>query len=240
MSEAVTKSTVEAIRARFEKDVERFSNLETRQTATIDAPLVLELITTSAAATTPAARDVVDVGCGAGNYTLKLLERLPHLNAMLVDLSQNMLDRAAQRVGAATGGKVKALAGDIREIPLGDGSMDIILAAAVLHHLRTDAEWELVLRKFHRCLRPGGSIWIADLVAHEMPAIQRKMWDGYGDYLSRLGGPDYREKVFAYVEAEDTPRSLTYQINLLQRVGFGPVEVLHKHNCFAAFGAIRK
>ena len=32
------KSTVEEIRQRFDKDVERFSNLETGQSATIDAP----------------------------------------------------------------------------------------------------------------------------------------------------------------------------------------------------------
>ena len=44
------KSTVEQIRQRFDNDVERFSNLETGQSATIDAPLVLELITQAATA----------------------------------------------------------------------------------------------------------------------------------------------------------------------------------------------
>src|SRR6476661_1418053 len=100
------KSTPEQIRQRFDNDVERFSNLETGQSATIDAPLVLELIAEAAAATTPGARAVLDVGCGAGNYTLKLLQRLPGLDATLVDLSPRMLDRAAQRVGRATSGEV--------------------------------------------------------------------------------------------------------------------------------------
>jgi len=36
------KSTIEEIRERFDKDVERFSNLETGQQATMDAPLVLD------------------------------------------------------------------------------------------------------------------------------------------------------------------------------------------------------
>jgi len=51
------KSTPEQIRQRFDNDVERFSNLETGQSATMDAPLVLELITSAAAATNPDARD---------------------------------------------------------------------------------------------------------------------------------------------------------------------------------------
>src|SRR6266568_419639 len=101
------KSTPEEIRARFDQDVERFSNLETGQSATIDAPLAMELIAHAAAATTPAAKDVLDVGCGAGNYTLKLLQRLPGLNPTLIDLSVPMLDRAQQRIATQTNGAIR-------------------------------------------------------------------------------------------------------------------------------------
>src|SRR6187200_2729184 len=125
------KSTVEEIRRRFDADVERFSDLETGQSATVDAPLAMALVAESAAVTTPHARHVLDVGCGAGNYTLKLLQRLPNLDATLVDLSRPMLDRATQRVGQATAGTVTALQGDIRDIALPEGGFDIILAAAV-------------------------------------------------------------------------------------------------------------
>ena len=55
------KSTVDEIRARFDKDVERFSNLQTGQSATIDAPLALELIAEGAATTTPHATRLLDV-----------------------------------------------------------------------------------------------------------------------------------------------------------------------------------
>ena len=141
------KSTVEEIRARFDADVERFSNLETGQAATIDAPLCLDLITQTARAATPAARAVLDVGCGAGNYTLKLLQHLPNLDCTLIDLSQPMLERAHERVGAATDGQIETIQDDIREIELGEARFDVILAAAVLHHLRSEAEWLSVLSK---------------------------------------------------------------------------------------------
>src|SRR4051794_12730259 len=100
------KSSVEEIRQRFDADVERFSNLDTGQSATVDAPLAMELVARAAAATTPHARHVLDVGCGAGNYTLKLLEHRPGLDVTLIDLSRPMLDRAAERVGRATAGTV--------------------------------------------------------------------------------------------------------------------------------------
>jgi tRNA (cmo5U34)-methyltransferase len=233
------KSTVDEIRQRFDADVERFSNLETGQSATVDAPLAMALVAQAAAVTTPHARHVLDVGCGAGNYTLKLLELLPNLDATLIDLSQPMLDRAKERVSRATTGRVTTIQADIREVKLSNGEYDIVLAAAVLHHLRTDTEWRDVFAAFYRALRPVGSAWVFDLVECSIPAVQALVRQRYGDYLTRLKDEAYRDHVFAYVEKEDTPRPLLFQLDLLRQVGFAQVDVLHKNVCFAAFGAMK-
>jgi tRNA (cmo5U34)-methyltransferase len=233
------KATVAEIRQRFDADVERFSNLETGQSATVDAPLAMGLVAEAAAATTPQARHVLDVGCGAGNYTLKLLEFLPSLDATLIDLSQPMLERARERVGRATGGRITTIQADIREVRLPEGEFGIVLAAAVLHHLRTDQEWRDVFTALHRALRPGGSLWVFDLVESSIPAVGRLLRRRYGEYLTGLKGEAYRDQVFAYVEKEDTPRPLLFQLDLLRQVGFSQVEVLHKNVCFAAFGAVK-
>jgi tRNA (cmo5U34)-methyltransferase len=233
------KSTVEEIRQRFDADVERFSNLETGQSATVDAPLAMTLIAESAAATTPHARHLLDVGCGAGNYTLKLLERLPNLDVTLIDLSKPMLERAIQRVRAATKGTITSIQGDIREICLPQAEYDVIFAAAVLHHLRSDSEWRTVFDAFHRTLRPAGSLWVFDMVESSIPAVQKLMWQRYGEYLAGFKDEAYRDHVFAYVEKEDTPRPLLFQLDLLRQTGFGQVEVLHKNGCFAAFGGVK-
>jgi tRNA (cmo5U34)-methyltransferase len=233
------KSTVEEIRQRFDADVERFSNLETGQSATVDSPLAMALIAQAAAVTVPQARHVLDVGCGAGNYTLKLLERLPNLDATLIDLSMPMLERASERVRGKTSGKVTAIQSDIREAPLGEHQFDIILAASVLHHLRADHEWNAVFASFFRALRPGGALWIFDMLESSIPAIERMTKERYGEYLTLLRDEAYRDHVFAYVEKEDTPRSLVFQLDLLRQVGFAQVEVLHKNTCFAAFGVVK-
>jgi tRNA (cmo5U34)-methyltransferase len=233
------KSTVEEIRRRFDADVERFSNLETGQSATVDAPLAMALVAEAAAAATPSARHVLDIGCGAGNYTLKLLQRLPNLDATLIDLSQPMLDRARERVGGATTGKITTLQGDIRTLPLPANEYDVILAAAVLHHLRDEAEWHTTFAKLFEVLRPGGGFWIFDLVESTVPAIQQMMWRRYGEYLTSFRDEAYRDHVFAYIAQEDTPRPLMFQLDVLRKVGFAPVEVLHKNGCFAAFGGVK-
>src|ERR1700691_4000273 len=124
------KSSVEEIRDRFDRDVERFSNLETGQTATVDAALALDLVARSAAATTPAALAMLDIGCGAGNFTLKVLERLPNLDFTLIDLSPNMLARATVWVSTATAGLVYTIRQDIRLVQMPPNSVDVVVAAA--------------------------------------------------------------------------------------------------------------
>ena len=45
--------------------------------------------------------------------------------------------------------------------------------------------------------------------------------------------------MLAYVELEDSPRPLNYQLDLMREVGFREVEILHKNVCFAAYGGVR-
>lgn len=234
-----TKSTNEEIKARFDNDVERFSNLDTGQATTIDAPLTMELCTEAARYVNPNAKELLDIGCGAGNYTLKMLSKIVDLNCTLNDLSMPMLQRAEERVSAQTNGEVTLLQDDMRNLELPDDHFDIILAAATLHHLRNDADWEMVFAKFYKTLKPGGSIWISDLITHDSPPLAQLFADKYMAYLDTLGGPEYRQKVLDYVAHEDTPRSLNFQLELMTKVGFRQVEVLHKNSCFAAFGGIK-
>lgn len=233
------KSSINEIRERFDNDVERFSNLETGQSATIDAPLSMELITSAAVHITNPIRRVLDIGCGAGNNTLKLLGSVSSFDVDLVDLSLPMLERAVERISPVNSGETRVIQGDFRSVPLPEGAYDVILAAAVFHHLRDVTDWEETFEKLYSVTALGGSVWITDLVSHETRPIQDLMWQRYGDYLAGLGGADYREKVFAYIDKEDSPRPVTFQLDLLRRVGFGGVELLHKNSCFAAFGGIK-
>lgn len=233
------KSTVDEIRQRFDLDVERFSSLQTGQQATIDAPLVLELVAQTARRFLKPGSAVLDIGCGAGNFTLSVLRQVPGLDCHLADLSQPMLDRAEQRVRGAGAGRVTAHQSDLRALGFADQSFDCILAGAVLHHLRDDADWKSTFASLYRWLKPAGRLYVADLATFDLPDTQEVMWNRYGDYLETLGGKETRAAVFAYIEKEDSPRSLPYQLDLLKSTGFAQYDVLHRNSVFACYFGVK-
>ncbi|HEY5508372.1 MAG TPA: class I SAM-dependent methyltransferase [Paludibacter sp.] len=235
----MNKSTIAEIKERFDNDVERFSNLDTGQLSTIDAKISLELITEAAKRIVPNAENLLDIGCGAGNYSLMMLSKVPELNCTLVDLSKPMLDKAFERVSEKTTKCVTILQGDIREVGLNENHFDIILAGAVLHHLRDNKDWETTFSKLYSLLKPGGCLMISDLITQDTELLNKYTWKRYGDYLEELGGKEYRQKVLDYVAKEDSPRSMNYQLDLMKQVGFRSVEILHKNMCFGAFGGIK-
>ncbi len=235
----MSKMTVEQIRNRFDNDVERFSDLAKGHEAAVDSLVALNLITSAALAVTPHAVTLLDVGCGAGNWSVKFLSRKPGLDVTLLDLAPAMLERAGERVLQAGASRVTLVESDIREARFEDG-FDIIVASAVLHHLRDEYEWMGVFRHFHELLHPGGSLWIYDLVDHELPEVAHLMTERHGRHLESIGGRPFRDEIFANIEREDTPRPLSFQIDLLREAGFERVDILHKNSRFAAFGALKE
>ena len=231
------KSTPDEIRARFDADVDRFSRLDTGQQSTVDAPVVLELLRDLGRAWLVAGANILDLGCGAGNYTLTLLQAVNPLHCTLVDLSAPMLARARERVGASNraGGTARTVQGDMRDVDLATGRFELIVTGAALHHLRGEDDWRRMFARLASWLRPGGMLFVSDFVACDDPAAQGVLWANYGRHLEKVGGADYRDKVFAYVEREDSPRSLPFQFSLLQEAGFAAPDVLHRHSVFATY-----
>lgn len=235
----MNKSTISEIKERFDNDDDRFSNLDSGQLSTIDAKISLELITEASKRIRPFAENLLDIGCGAGNFTLMMLSKIPNLNCTLVDLSKPMLEKAYDRISSHTKKAVNILQGDIREVVLLENHFDIILAGAVLHHLRDDNDWEVTFFKLFNLLKPGGCLMISDLIMQETELLSDYTWERYSDYLEKLSGKEYRQNVLKYIEKEDSPRSMNYQLDLMKIAGFSKVEILHKNICFGVFGGIK-
>jgi len=107
------------------------------------------------------AGQAADLGCGPGYLVVKLAQTAPGLQVTGIDLSDEMLveaERYARHSGL--GARVGFRKGDVRDIPFPDGSLDLVVSTASLHHWSHPVS---VFDEIARVLRPGGSFLVFDL-----------------------------------------------------------------------------
>jgi trans-aconitate 2-methyltransferase len=93
---------------------------------------------------------VLDAGCGSGRITQALIERLPRGRVIAVDQSPSMVDAAKQRLGQTADIRVV----DLLELDLGE-PIDAAISTATFHWI---ADHDLLFRRLHAALRPGGQL----------------------------------------------------------------------------------
>ena len=99
--------------------------------------------------------DALEVGAGTGYFSLNLLLGGQVRRATCTDISPGMIE-VLEGNAARLGLDVDAVACDAERLPFADGSFDLVLGHAVLHHL---PDLERAFGEFRRVLRPGG--WLA-------------------------------------------------------------------------------
>jgi tRNA (cmo5U34)-methyltransferase len=233
------KIPIEELRCQFDKEVDRFSNEQTGQTSSLDAPLVLSMFETFIAGMYPKAQRLLDIGCGAGNFSLRITRKLPQLKLTLLDLSRPMLQKAQERLSAEHFMVEETIQADIAQAELPNEKFDIVVAAASLHHLRTRQDWKNVFGRIYRSIIPGGSFWMSDLIRHENETIESLQKERYAEYLCQLRDRTYQQHVFDYIDRSDTPETLPFLIQTLENAGFHQIDIIHKNIVFAAFVAMK-
>ena len=96
--------------------------------------------------------DILELGCGRGQFALWLVSVVPNLRVTGLDFSTSAVTIA--RKGIANGSKaVRFLAGDAQTLPFAENSFDWIVSCECLEHL---PEPQNMAREMFRVLKPGG------------------------------------------------------------------------------------
>lgn len=107
---------------------------------------------------------VVDLGCGTGQYTLKIADAYPEASIVGVDLSRAELVYAARRAEDA-GVDITFRRAAAENTGLQASSADLVTSFILLHELPPHAV-KAVFAEAFRLLRPGGHVHFADVGAY--------------------------------------------------------------------------
>lgn len=102
------------------------------------------------------ARDVLDVGCGAGHWGRALLPHLPDAKLVGVDREPRFLELARE---GADGARAEYVVGTAEALPFEDASFDLVTCQTVLIHVKDPA---VAIAEMRRVLRPGGVLLAAE------------------------------------------------------------------------------
>lgn len=122
-------------------------------------------------------RDALEYGCGTGQVTWALADRLDRV--LLTDASPGMLSVVAERIAARPEGdraRFEARALDLTAESLPAASLDLIYTSMALHHV---PDVPLALSRMREALRPGGHVAIADLDHDPLGHFHGENFDGH-------------------------------------------------------------
>lgn len=206
---------------------------------------MLEVITRCLTSTS---QRILELGCGTGELSLKILNRFPDSQVIALDYSPRMLQFAQDKITAAgyqqrwTG--IQADFGDWADNPenLDIGSeFDACVSSLAIHHLQDEMKLKL-FERIAASLTQDGCFWNADPTLPESPALAevykaaREEWAvEQGINLTEIRAKRATSTTQGY-SSQDQLASLETHLQMLIEAGFKTLAVPWKYYGLAVFG----
>jgi len=202
---------------------------------------------------------IVDLGCGTGSLTIRLLEEFESAKVYAVDLDPAILLLAEHRLKHFKD-RVQIVQADITKMDWGQCiSADAVVSATALHWLKPE-DLEAVYFRIHEILHNGGIFLNADHAGSSHNLIQRHWesnreqmlqkqtqsadnWDGFWrQFLSELGDDARtgRQEALGQWQGTEEGMPLQWHLKKLQQCGFEYIDCFWRCDCDTIYGAIKK
>jgi ubiquinone/menaquinone biosynthesis C-methylase UbiE len=187
----------------------------------------------------PAPRRILELGCGTGNVSLRLLAAAPDAALTLVDAAPEMLAIARARieaVDAAAAARARFLEARFEALPVEPAAYDAIVACISLHHVAQPAP---VFRTLRACLHADGALCIADGYGAADPARHARhlaRWHAFWREPGNLS-EDEIVSVRTHTEQHDHYFDLETIFALLHDAGFARPDCVWRDGIFAVITA---
>ncbi len=121
--------------------------------------------------------EVLDLGTGTALIPIELCQRHEDCRVMAVDMAVHMLDLARYNIEAETLiERIMLEQIDAKEMPFDDDRFDVVMSNSIVHHIPDPF---VALSEAVRVTKPGGLIYIRDLMRPEDDATVQQLVDTY-------------------------------------------------------------
>lgn len=116
---------------------------------------------------------LIDLGGGAGSYSIALCRQNPELNAVIVDAKEPLSVASALVKEHGLQNRIKLLEGDFAEIDLGSGYDVALISGVVL--IKGESDCRRLFNLTYSVLEPGGMVVVQDYMRIDHSAERKKL-----------------------------------------------------------------
>lgn len=117
---------------------------------------------------------ILELGCGTGNLSLKMLEKAPNARLTAVDLVDEMVQACRERL-INYQERTDFICADMVEF-CRPGAFDYVLSNLALHYPETDKKKLQTCRNVFKSLKPGGFFSFSVMLDGETQELRQRIW----------------------------------------------------------------
>jgi len=175
--------------------------------------------------------EVIDLGCGTGTVSYCIKKRFKNARITCMDISENMLQIAAVKVGDP----ISCLCKDLNTFKF-DKKYDVVVSSLALHHLETDAAKYEMYEKIYGGLKENGIFINLDILLGSNEGLQSLNMEKWIAFMEQnVSSNEIYEKWLPNYYADDRPTSLIAHLNLMEKSKFKEIDVIYKYFNYAVF-----
>jgi len=176
---------------------------------------------------------IVDLGCGTGNLSKKLILAYPNARISCIDMAENMLKMAKSKLKGSR--NVRFWQGNILDFDYRE-KYDCIVSSMVLHHVEGNDKPGFY-RKIHNSLSKRGVFFCVDIFLSSNCHLQKLYMDKWKTFMKANGLPTRKiNDMILRHQREDRPVVFEDELAIMRKAGFRYVDVILKHYNFAVYG----
>ena len=178
---------------------------------------------------------ILDLGCGTGNLTQRILEQFPDAQIDALDLSEDILEESRKRF--ANKSNMNYLQADFKSMNLPHGNYDLVMSSIARHHVEDPFKLKLYT-EVYQSLKKGGIFIFTDQTRGITDEIYLKNIECWKYEAFKLGSTEENWNMWmAHQDAHDFHSPVGWHLENLKKAGFNEVDLLSKYLMWGVFWA---
>ncbi|MDD5571469.1 MAG: methyltransferase domain-containing protein [Bacteroidales bacterium] len=172
-------------------------------------------------------KKILELGCGTGNLTQKIIEKYPNAEIFLVDISDEIIRQCKKRF--IKNKNLNFINADFNDLNFKNEDFALIVSSIAIHHIK-NKEKEILFGKVRKWLQKSGVFTYFDQFKGATDEIYKKNIEKWHEEIIKLGSDEKDWKQWMkHQDEHDYHATVAEQIEWLKKAKFKTIDVVWRY-----------